>query len=63
MDAHEIVKKLKATPYKFTYAHMVRDEIKKLNDEDSDFVLLELRKAIANPDNADIVKSLREILN
>jgi hypothetical protein len=63
MEAQEIVKKLKATPYKFTYAHKVRDEVKTLNDEDCDFLLLELKRALVNPDNWDIRKPLEQIIS
>jgi len=63
MDAHEIVQKLKTTPYKFTYAHKVRDEVKRMNDEDCDFIKSQIRRAMGQPENKDIVKPLSQILN
>lgn len=62
MDAREIVQKLKTTPYKFTIANKIRDEVKKMNDDDSDFLIMELRREIAKPENEGIVKALREII-
>lgn len=62
MEAHEIVLKLKASPYKFTLASRIRDEVRKLNDDDSDFLVMELRRELAKPDNSDIWQHIREII-
>ncbi|CAM3445673.1 hypothetical protein FLLO111716_10900 [Flavobacterium longum] len=62
MEAQEIVQKLKATPYKFTLASRIRDEVKKLNDDESDFLLLELRRELHKSENATIKRPLQEIL-
>lgn len=62
MEAHEIVLKLKTSPYKFTLASRIRDEVRKLNDADSDFLKMELRRELAKPDNSDIWQQIREII-
>ena len=62
MEAQEIVQKLKASSYKFTLAGKIRDEIKKLNDDESDQIILHLRREIANPENVDVLTALREII-
>jgi len=62
MKAQDIVEKLKTSPYKFTTASKIRDEVQKLDDDESDFLLLELRRELSNPHNTDIEKPLREIL-
>ena len=63
MEAHEIVANLKNTPYKFNYANRVRTEVKSLNDDDSDFIMLELKRAMEQPDNYDIAAPIAVILN
>jgi len=62
MTASEIVQKLKTTPYKFTFASKMRDEVKKMTDDDSDFLIMELRREMAKPENREILTSLREII-
>ena len=62
MEAKEIVQKLLASPYKFTLASKIRDDIKKMDDDDSDYLVMELRRELANPHNESIVKPLREII-
>lgn len=62
MEAREIVQKLKTSPFKFTLASKIRDEVRKMDDDDSDALIFELRRELANPDNSEISKPLREIL-
>ena len=62
MEATEIVQKLKTSPYKFTLADKIRDEVKKLNDDESDFLMMELRRELVKSENSDISKPLREIM-
>ena len=62
MKAQEIVEKLKTSPYKFTTASKIRDEVKKLDDDLCDYLIMELRRELSNPHNSDIIKPLREIL-
>jgi len=63
MIANEIVEKLKATTYKFTYAQTVKDTVKKMDEPERAKLLSELRRELSNPKNVDIHKPLREILN
>ena len=62
MEAKEIVQKLSASPYKFTLATKIRDEIKKMDEDESDYLIMELRRELSNPKNAEIIKALREII-
>ena len=62
MEAKEIVQKLLAAPYKFTLATKIRDEIKKMDEDQSDYLIMELRRELANPNNAEIMEPLREII-
>jgi len=62
MEAKEIVQKLFDSPYKFTLAGKIRDEIKMLNDDESDYLVMELRRELANPNNSEIEKAIREII-
>jgi hypothetical protein len=62
MKAQDIVQKLKTSPYKFTTATKIRDEVRKLDDDQSDFLMMELRRELSNPHNTDIEKPIREIL-
>ena len=62
MRAQDIVQKLKTSSYKFTTASKIRDEVRKLEDDECEFLLMELRRELSNRHNADIEKPLREIL-
>ncbi len=62
MEAKEIVEKIFASSYKFTLAGRIRDEIKQLNDDESDYLIMELRRELANPSNSEIEKVIREII-
>ncbi len=63
MEADEIVKKLKATPYKFTLANEVRREVKKLDDYDFRLLKVDLRRQMLKTENAGISKAIAQIIN
>ena len=61
MDAKEIIAKLKNVPDESSFARSVRSELTQMNDADCDFLLLELRRQIENPENRDIYGLLLDI--
>lgn len=63
MEAEEIVKNLRATPYKFTYANKVRSEAKKMDDYDFRLLKVDLRRHMARSENAGISKAIQQIIN
>ena len=62
MEPEEIVRKLRRTIYKFTYAHKVKSDLKSLDEEIRDDVRRKLRSAMLQPENKDISDVLRQII-
>lgn len=63
MDADQIITKLKTTPQACTFVDCIREELKQMNDADCDFLMLELRRQIDNPENRPIYDLLQKILS
>jgi hypothetical protein len=62
MNAQDVLYKLRNTGYVFTTAHRIRAEIKKMDDDDRDRLYANLKLEVFNPQNADLVKAIKEIL-
>ena len=59
----EIIAALKKAPYKFTIAGKARSEIKQLDPEDREEIIILLRTASHLSENADVAKYLKEIFD
>lgn len=62
MEPEDIIKNLHKTPYKFTYAHKIRSEAKKLSEGEIDYLKSGLKRLMHRSENANLVKPLEAIL-
>ncbi len=62
METKSIILKLKTTPYQFTEAGKVRDQLRKMPVEDRDIILEELRQERHKSENLGILKVLDQLL-
>jgi hypothetical protein len=62
MDTTIIIKTLKTSPYKYTFAAKVKDYLKKDIEGDAGEIIGQLRLALGDPGNEDISRPIKEVL-
>jgi hypothetical protein len=62
MEPQDIIRNLRATPSKFTYANHIKREAKKMEFSELNRLKAELRQHMDRPENASVVKLLDEII-
>ena len=63
MEPEEVIKNLHKTPYKFTYAHKIRSEVKKLSTGEIEYLRNGLKRLMRRSENSNLAKPLEAILN